>query len=99
MTSEVDVVLVGTGLAPLVAAQQLRSQGKEVLLLNPDYDFFREDSELCLDPFWPIRKEHEILITDRILRSSPERAYEILKPFFPGSLELWKPQKKEKATS
>ncbi len=50
MTFDSDVALFGTGVAPLVAANHLLVQGKSVLLLNPDWDFFLEDSELPLDP-------------------------------------------------
>ena len=49
-----DVALIGTGIAPLIAAAHLISQGKRVLVLNPDFDFFLEDSELPLDPMLPL---------------------------------------------
>jgi predicted oxidoreductase len=35
-----DFALIGTGVAPLVAASSLISQGKSVLVLNPDFFFF-----------------------------------------------------------
>ena len=50
MQIECEVALLGTGLAPLLAAQALSRQGHSVLLLNPDHDFFRENSELPLEP-------------------------------------------------
>ena len=36
MPFDSDVALLGTGVAPLVAANHLLAQGKSVLLLNPD---------------------------------------------------------------
>ncbi len=90
-----DVVLVGTGVAPLVAATHLMSQGKSVLLLNPDWDFFLEDSELPLDPLWPVSPDKDAAslnvkrTPNRLKRSSPERVLEELRPEFPGAVELW----------
>ncbi len=81
-----DVALIGTGLAPLVTALHLISQHKTVALLNPDWDFFQEDSELQMDPLWPL--ELEGADARRIAVSSLERAAEILKPSYPGALQI-----------
>jgi hypothetical protein len=82
-----DVCLVGTGLAPLVAASYFAAQGKSVLVLNPDRDFFLEDSELPFDPFWPV--SGKVLSPERFARNSPERALAELRPDFPGAVEHW----------
>ncbi len=82
-----DVALFGTGLAPLVAAQHFTLQGKSVLLLNPDLDFFLEDSELPLDPFL-----HGKINSKRILENTFEQAMEVIRPVYPGSVETWSPQ-------
>jgi hypothetical protein len=90
-----DVALLGTGVAPLVAASHLMAQGKSVLLLNPDWDFFLEDSELPLDPIWPVSPDKDAASLNvqrtpgRLKRSSPERVLEELRPDFPGAIELW----------
>src|ERR1700756_1337407 len=82
-----DVALIGTGLAPLVAASHLISQGKSVLVLNPDFDFFLEDSELPLDPMFPLRPES--LKPDRLVAQDAEHVLAELRPFFPGAVEAW----------
>ena len=87
MTPDCDFALFGTGLAPLVAAQYLTLQGKSVLLLNPDLDFFLEDSELPLDPFL-----HGKVTSQRILENTLEQAMELLRPVYPGPVETWSPQ-------
>lgn len=84
MSLDSDVALLGTGIAPLVAANQLLAQGKSVLILNPDWDFFLEDSELPLDPLLQMKPT-----TERLLRSSPENALSVLRPDFPGAVEFW----------
>lgn len=95
VTGTYDVALLGTGVAPLVAASHLMAQGKSVLLLNPDWDFFREDSELPLDPIWPVSPDKDAASLNvqrtpgRLKRSSPERVLEELRPDFPGAVELW----------
>ena len=89
MQSKYDVALLGTGVAPLVAANRLIAQGKSVLILNPDWDFFREDSELSLDPIWPMGLES--LNSRKLLMNRPEAVLEELRPEFPGSIELWLP--------
>src|SRR6185437_10249736 len=82
-----DVVLIGTGVAPLVAANHLVSQGKSVLVLNPDYDFFLEDSELPLDPMFPLRPE--ALTPDALRSQDAEHVLGELRPHFPGAVEGW----------
>lgn len=82
-----DFALFGTGLAPLIAAQHLLLQGKSVLLLNPDLDFFLEDSELPLDPLL-----HGKVNAQRILENTLEPAMDLIRPVYPGSVETWSPQ-------
>ena len=84
MQLDSDIALFGTGIAPLVAANHLLIQGKSVLLLNPDRDFFLEDSELPLDPLIG-----ELPTLARLQRNSPERALAELRPDFPGAIEFW----------
>lgn len=86
MSLDSDVALLGTGVAPLVAANHLLAQGKSVFLLNPDWDFFLEDSELPLDPLLSGKLDSE-----RLLRNSPEHALAQLRPDFPGAIEFWSP--------
>ncbi|HTL11368.1 MAG TPA: hypothetical protein VL588_02705 [Bdellovibrionota bacterium] len=87
MPNAVDVAVIGTGAAPLVAARHLLEAGRSVLVLNPDWDFFREDSELPLDPLWP--PVASALSPKRLARSSPDRLLARLRPEFPGPVELW----------
>ena len=82
-----DVALLGTGVAPLVAASRLIAEGKSVLLLNPEWDYFGENSELSLDPFWPTTSS--VLSSNRMKESAPESTLELLRPDFPGAIELW----------
>jgi hypothetical protein len=84
MPFDSEVALVGTGLAPLVAAAELISHGITPLVLNPDFDFFLEDSELPLDPML-VRKPTR----DRLTKSLPEHAIAALRPGFPGAVESW----------
>src|SRR5947209_7249402 len=88
-----DVAVIGTGVAPLIAAKQFISEGRSVLILNPDWDFFREDSELPLDPLWPFNTRE--VTPQRLSRSQPDRALQVLGPDFPGSIELW-PETRDK---
>lgn len=88
MTFDSDVALLGTGLAPLIAASHFLTQGKSVLILNPDRDFFLEDSELPLDPFLPCLGK-EAITARRIVVSHPESVIQELRPFFPGAVEFW----------
>ncbi len=84
MPLDSDVAILGTGVASLAAANLLISQGISVLLLNPDRDFFLEDSELPLDPLI-----YGKLSAQKILRNSPENALKFLRPDFPGAIEYW----------
>ncbi len=87
MPLECDVALLGTGLAPLLAAQSLLRQGLSVLLLNPDHDFFRENSELPLEPVFLGDVEPKTI--EVIRRQHLDRARDILAPEFPGAIEVW----------
>jgi hypothetical protein len=77
-----DVALIGTGVAPLAAAAHLIAQNKTVLLLNPDRDFFLEDSELPLEPLFSPN-------LPRILAAAPSVALDVLRPEFPGAVEFF----------
>lgn len=83
----VDVALIGTGVAPLVAAYDLISQDKSVLLLNPDPDFFLEDSELSLDPLLP----QGTMSVERLSRGLLDASLAELRSAFPGAVEQWPP--------
>lgn len=85
MRYDSDVALVGTGVGPLVAASFLLSQGLSVLVLNPDHDFFLEDSELPIDPLWPL--DERSFSREQIELSIAENALAELQPEFPGSIE------------
>ncbi len=85
---ERDVALVGTGLAPLLAAQAYLRKGFSVLLLNPEPDFFGEDSELPMDPTVAVDpRSPDVLKSLELMRS--EKMAGLLGPEFPGSLESW----------
>lgn len=86
MSLDSDLALFGTGIAPLIAARQLMEQGKSVIVLNPDRDFFLEDSELPLDPLSPVTAE--TLRPDRVRKSDPDRVLQALRPGFPGAVEF-----------
>ncbi len=86
MLKEVDIVLLGTGLAPLVAANQLLHQGKSVLILNPDWDFFTENSELPLDPLWA--GPDTTVSSKRLRRNLSDAVLEELRPDYPGPVEF-----------
>lgn len=88
MRQEADLVLIGTGLAPLLIAVEAMSNGKRVALMNPDSDFFLEDSEL---PF-PLLGGTE---PEPWVRNGIEEAYQALSPFFPGAIEQWSSHKGE----
>jgi hypothetical protein len=80
-----DVVIVGTGLAALIAASRLHAEGRQVVILNPDPDFFAEDSELPFDPLLEV----EGVKGARWRSSLGESVVEALRPDFPGPLEYW----------
>ena len=84
MSFDSDVAVLGTGIAPLIAANLLLNQGKTVLLLNPDWDFFLEDSELPLDPLLP-----KVPTPLRLSRNLPTPTLATLRPLFPGAIEFW----------
>jgi len=86
MRLKVDYLLVGTGIAPLLAAQRLTQRGDSVVIINPDPDFFLENSELPLDLL-----SFETTNTDlnqRFQNNLPETVYKDLIPEFPGALEM-----------
>jgi hypothetical protein len=86
MKLTVDFLLVGTGVAPLLAAQRLVQRGETVAVLNPDADFFLENSELPLDLL-----SFETTDTDlnrRFSNNLPEQMYRDLSPGFPGAIEI-----------
>ena len=83
-----DYALLGTGLAPLLAAQCLLRNGHSVLLLNPDHDFFRENSEMPLEPLLAgTLRDSSVLEAVGLQRFEKARA--VLAPEFPGALEEW----------
>ncbi|MDR3607330.1 MAG: hypothetical protein P4M08_08115 [Oligoflexia bacterium] len=85
MPFDSDIALIGTGVAPLVAASHLLSLGKSILLLNPDSDFFLEDSELPLDPLL-----HGVKITPaRLSAQRVDDSLRVIEPYFPGAIERW----------
>jgi len=88
MQIECEVALLGTGLAPLLAAQALSRQGHSVLLLNPDHDFFRENSELPLEPLL-VGESVPTDLPGTVSLQRVDRAREILAPEFPGGIESW----------
>jgi hypothetical protein len=79
-----EIILIGTGIAPLAAASHLLSQGKSPLLINPDLDFFLENSELPFDPLLS-----QSLSKRKLLSNSPQHALQEIQPIFPGAIELW----------
>jgi hypothetical protein len=86
MRLDSDMVLIGTGLAPLVAAQILLRQGKSVLLLNPEYDFFGENSEFGFDPLLPWSGK---VAAAKIRDSEGDSVLSEIQPEFPGAIEVW----------
>lgn len=77
------VVLIGTGVAPLVAASRFISKGIDCTILNPEADFFLENSEL---PFRP-----EYSRTTDLKQGTLESVVSLLQPDFPGAIESWSP--------
>lgn len=92
-----DVVLVGTGVAPLVTARNLIEQGRTVTLLNPDHDFFLENSEFSIDPL--LLKSDEDLKEIDLTFSLEDEAFKILSPEYPGAIEKLYFQSNEKKPS
>lgn len=95
MKLKVDYLLVGTGAAPLLAAQRLMSRGDTVAILNPDPDFFLENSELPLDLF--SFESPNTDLTRRFSNNLPEQVYRDLIPEFPGALEMIKQEDESSA--
>ena len=96
MKQTVDYLLVGTGVAPLLAAQRLSNRGDRVMVFNPDSDFFLENSELPLDLL-----SFETTNTDlsrRFANNSPEQVYRDLISEFPGAIEMWKEEDERNAS-
>ncbi len=90
MRPDSEFVLLGTGLAPLVTAAELLAAGRRVVLINPEPDFFAEDSEFPLDPLVAADVVSDpAAALRRLVRSSPERALSVLRPGFPGAVESW----------
>ena len=85
---EHEVALVGTGIAPLIAAQVLMRRGWRVVVLNPERDFFIENSELPFDPAIAVAPRSELGIAELALQRA-DRCREVLGPEFPGALETW----------
>lgn len=73
--ASIDYVLIGTGLAPLIAARELMANGKTVAILNPQRDFFLEGAEFPLDP------ELGAGVADL------EEIHALVSPYYPGSVE------------
>lgn len=98
MSHTKDLICIGTGVAPLIAAAQALEEGRSVLVLNPDRDFFRENSELPIDPFYLsegyLKNSTKVSPDDfntlalRVRQSDAEKVHEKLKPYFPGSFDL-----------
>ncbi len=87
MLTNPDFVLVGTGVAPLLAAARMIHAGKRVVLVNPDRDFFLENSELPLDVFFFENTNSDL--SKRFENNITEQVYRDLSPDFPGALEVW----------
>lgn len=83
-----EVVLVGTGVAPLIAAYDLLAQGLRPIIVNPERDFFLENCELSLDPWIPWSTEADDLVA-RIKAGLQEGVLSGLRPVFPGAVEAW----------
>lgn len=97
MRQKTDYLLIGTGVAPLLAAQRLIARGDSVVILNPDSDFFLENSELPLDPF--SFESADTDLTKRFSNNLPEQVYKDLLPEFPGALEMWKEEQEGSVNS
>ena len=88
MRHDSDVILIGTGVAPLVAAAKLMAEGRSVLVLNPDSDFFQEDSEFPLDRLQSLTSD-QVPGLERFKRSTLDETLGLLRPDFPGPIEKW----------
>lgn len=86
MKARVDYILIGTGVAPLIAAQRIAARGETAVILNPDSDFFLENSELPLDLLHLETSNPDL--SKRFSNNLPEQVYRDLIPEFPGALEM-----------
>lgn len=87
MLQEYDCVVIGTGLAPLASAKKLIENGKSVLVLNPDQEFFNENTEL---PFNPILLNlDDVNLEEKIINQKSEQLFNLLNPEYPGSVDIW----------
>lgn len=77
-----DMILIGNGIAPLIAARRLLDQGYRPVLVNPDPDFFEEDSELPFELLDP-QTDGALLSQERF-----DEAAEILQNAYPRALEI-----------
>lgn len=92
--SNYGVVLVGTGVAPLVAASHFISKGILCTILNPEVDFFLENSELPFRPMHPRVSDLKIQSVN-LKQTSIESVVKLLQPDFPGAIESWTPFKSQ----
>jgi hypothetical protein len=79
-----DFILIGTGLAPLIAAQRLLAEGADVVLVNPESAPFAENAELPLAPFLLLGPG----TPERGRLAAPGDALDQLRPIFPGAVEF-----------
>lgn len=96
MKRKVDYLLVGTGIAPLLAAQRLANRGESVAIFNPDPDFFLENCELPLDLLGFESTNADL--SKRFANNLPEQLYRDLIPEFPGAIEMWKEEDEHRDT-
>ncbi len=83
---ETEFVVLGTGLAPLVVARKLMEQGRDVLVVNPERDFFLEDSEFPIDPV--LAPDSRRIDDAWFARHDPEKVFRRLSSIFPGPLDM-----------
>ncbi len=95
MKHKVNYLLVGTGVAPLLAAQRLVNRGETVAILNPERDFFLENSEMSLDllNFQTTNSD----LSRRFSNNLPDQVYRDMVHEFPGAIEMWKEEDELKA--
>lgn len=80
---EVDYVLVGTGLSTLLSLKLILDQGGTAILLNPEREFFSENSELDFSPVFEL-EQRSFLSAENFRRLQSEVVFEELSPHFPG---------------
>ena len=86
MALDSDYALFGTGIAPLIAARRLMERGFRVILVNPEVDYFIEDTELPLDLLLP--SQMGSITRERLQRNMVDSAFELLSPEFPGPVSV-----------